>query len=95
MHFNETKMLEKLKMLIKTCDTTIYEWMFYSKHDADQYLYQEIYNAIKKVVKDIYNENCSIYNLGSRAMGIAEKDSSDLDIFIDIGKTFMIISSIK
>lgn len=86
MHFKESKKLEKLITLMKTCDTYIYEWMFYSKHDVDQYKYQEIYDAIKKVVKDVFHKDSSIYNLGSRVMGIAEKNSSDLDFFVDIGK---------
>lgn len=86
MHFNEKKKLEKLNTFMKTCDTTIYEWMFYSKQDCDQYKYQEIFDAIKKVVKEIYKKDSSIYGLGSRTMGLSEKDSSDLDFFIDIGK---------
>lgn len=87
MPINENKKVEKLNKFMKTMDDSIYEWMFISKHvlTAD-YKYLNIYESIKEIVREVFFQESTIYNLGSRVMGLAEEEVSDLDFFIDIGK---------
>lgn len=81
------KTLEKLKNLMKKSEENIYEWTFFSKHVIlGSYKYFEVYEDVTKVIKEEFNENCTIHNLGSRVMGVGDDKESDLDIFIDIGE---------
>jgi hypothetical protein len=42
---------------------------------------------MQRVIRHHFNESCEIYYLGSRVIGIADDEESDLDFFIDMGET--------
>lgn len=84
---NVKKKIDKLNQFIKKSKKRIYEWTFYSKHAVTaDFKYFDIYKDMQDVVKEEFHKHCSLHNLGSRVMGLANDKESDLDIFVDIGK---------
>lgn len=87
---NVNKKIAKLNEFMKKSNKHIYEWTFYSKHAVTaDYKYQDIYSDIKEVIREEFNKHCTLYNLGSRVMGLASDKESDLDFFVDIGKKIL------
>lgn len=87
MPINVQKKLEKLNKFMKHSQENIYEWTYYSKHAlSSDFKYLDIYKDLERIVMKEFKKKCTLHNLGSRVMGIADEESSDLDMFVDIGK---------
>lgn len=84
---NLKKKIDKLNKFMKISDREVYFWMFHSKALQSDYMYLDIRDDVKNLIWDLFSEDCELYYLGSRVMGIAEDHESDLDFFIDIGRS--------
>lgn len=83
---NKAKKVEKLNRYMKTPDRDVYFLMFNSLHAMKSiHNYVEIIEDIKKIILETFEEECQIYFLGSRVIGLCDEDESDLDFFIDLG----------
>ncbi|KAG5676667.1 hypothetical protein PVAND_006485 [Polypedilum vanderplanki] len=72
--------------MMKISDREVYYNAFYSKTWQHLYHYMDIREDIKNIIRNYFKQECEIYYLGSRIIGIADNEESDLDFFIDVGK---------